>query len=96
MKHTPNYGSALVTVMASQIHLVVKASDIVQREKREISKSAVFKIPSNLIVASDLLMKVLGSFSHVVAADSHSSSSPSTVAMTMKRSDVGIRHNIMK
>ena len=42
------------------------------------------------------LIKVRGSFIHVVAADWHSSSSPSTVAITMKRSDVGIRQSMRK
>ena len=42
------------------------------------------------------LMKVRGSNSHVVAKDSQSSSSPRTVANTMNKSDVGIKHRIKK
>mmetsp|Transcript_13309 Transcript_13309/g.27959 ORF Transcript_13309/g.27959 Transcript_13309/m.27959 type:complete len:99 (-) Transcript_13309:336-632(-) len=41
-------------------------------------------------------MKVRGSFSQVVAVEWHSSSSPSTVAITIKSNEVGIRHRIMK
>jgi hypothetical protein len=41
-------------------------------------------------------INVLASFSHAVAADSHSSSSPKTVARTMSNNDVGIKQRIKK